>query len=154
MAHRVFVFGTLKRGFPLHDEGLEGARYLGAYRTVASYPMVVADRWFAPMMFDETGEGSRVKGELYGVSDETLERLDVLESMLEPGNDRISAEVEPLGGGTSLAALVYVKRRELATSVHTGYLEDYQDRRFVHPSQDLEPTTTVLSGRLKRSHGS
>ncbi|HEX3500909.1 MAG TPA: hypothetical protein VHT04_16445 [Stellaceae bacterium] len=30
----VFAFGTLKRGFPLHDEGLSDATYLGAYRTV------------------------------------------------------------------------------------------------------------------------
>ena len=133
--HHVFVFGTLKRGFPLHDEGLRGARYLGVYRTVVPYPMVVAGQWYAPMMFAEPGEGSRVKGEVYEVDDERLGVLDALESISKPGNDRITTKVEPLVGGTALRAFIYIKARGLATPVHTGYLEDYQDRRFIHQSQ-------------------
>ena len=42
--NKVFVFGTLKKGIPLHEEGLQGATYLGPYRTVEKYPMVVAGR--------------------------------------------------------------------------------------------------------------
>ena len=40
--NKVFVFGTLKKGFPLHDEGLQTATYLGPYRTVEKYP------WWSP----------------------------------------------------------------------------------------------------------
>jgi gamma-glutamylcyclotransferase (GGCT)/AIG2-like uncharacterized protein YtfP len=28
----LFVYGTLKRGFPLHARGLAGASFIGAYR--------------------------------------------------------------------------------------------------------------------------
>lgn len=61
---RVFVFGTLKKGFPLHERGMHGARYLGAYRTVQRFPMLIAGPWFAPMMLDAPGLGLHVSGEL------------------------------------------------------------------------------------------
>jgi gamma-glutamylaminecyclotransferase len=38
---KLFVYGTLKRGFPLHAVGLTGQRFVGKYRTVINYPMVV-----------------------------------------------------------------------------------------------------------------
>jgi hypothetical protein len=38
---KLFVFGTLKKGFALHDY-LGGALYLGLYRTVQHYPMLIA----------------------------------------------------------------------------------------------------------------
>ncbi|WP_234828041.1 gamma-glutamylcyclotransferase family protein [Sinorhizobium fredii] len=63
----VFIFGTLKKGFPLHRRGLAHAAYLGPYRTAANYPMLVAGPWFAPMMFHEPGSGLRVSGELYAI---------------------------------------------------------------------------------------
>ncbi len=134
-ASRVFVFGTLKRGFPLHDEGLHGATCLGAYKTVKKYPMLVAGRWYAPMMAYEPGTGLCVKGELYEVDAKTLELLDKLESVHQSGNYREVVEVESLETADTLSAYVYVKSRELMTPSHTDYLEDYQDRRFVHPSQ-------------------
>jgi hypothetical protein len=59
---RIFAFGTLKKGFPLHDEGLAHAVYCGVYRTVLCDPMLVADRWFAPMMFDEAPVATRYQG--------------------------------------------------------------------------------------------
>jgi gamma-glutamylcyclotransferase (GGCT)/AIG2-like uncharacterized protein YtfP len=72
---RIFVFGTLKRGLPLHDDGLEGAAYIGACRTVERFPMFIAGPWFAPMMH-EPGHGLRVRGELYQVDDCRANRLD------------------------------------------------------------------------------
>jgi gamma-glutamylaminecyclotransferase len=133
--NKVFVFGTLKKGFPLHEEGLQGATYLGPYRTVEKYPMMVAGPWYAPMMMHESGVGWHVKGELYEVDDETLERLDALESIHKPDNYRVIVEVEPFEAGDITSAYVYVKARKLVAPTHTAYLEDYQDRRFVHPSQ-------------------
>jgi gamma-glutamylaminecyclotransferase len=64
---RLFVFGTLKRGFPLAP-ALDGARYLGAFRTVERYPMLVAGEWFAPMLLPQPGRGEHVAGELYEVT--------------------------------------------------------------------------------------
>src|SRR5215210_2379914 len=131
---RVFVFGTLKRGFPLHDCGLRQARFLGAYRTCQRYPMMVAGPWFAPMMLDRPGIGFQVKGELYEVNAAALAVLDALESVGKPGNFRILMDVESLAGTGTTRALAYVKSAEQATPLHTGYLDDYQDARFIPPS--------------------
>jgi gamma-glutamylaminecyclotransferase len=138
--HRVFVFGTLKRGFPLHDEGLGGATYLGAYRTAQRFPMFVAGPWFAPMMLDRPGSARHVTGELYEVDDSRLAVLDALESTGQPGNLRIVVRLERIEGGSDRAvdaceAFAYVKSAELAVPAHTDCLGDYQDRRFIHPKR-------------------
>jgi 5-formyltetrahydrofolate cyclo-ligase len=131
--HLLFVFGTLKKGFPLHDKGLAEATFLGTARTLHPYPMFVAGPWFAPMMVAREGEGQKVVGELYEVDDVTLARLDRLESVGKPGNFRTRLPVEQARDGQTVEAHAYVKAEELATPRLTGYLQDYQDRRFVPP---------------------
>ncbi|MDN3722690.1 gamma-glutamylcyclotransferase family protein [Roseibium salinum] len=86
MVRKVFVFGTLKRGFPLHERGLSEAKLLGQYRTRERYPLLVAGPWFAPMMLNEPGIGYQVVGELYETNDITIENLERIESVGEPGN--------------------------------------------------------------------
>src|SRR5947199_722720 len=86
-AMKVFVFGTLKRGFPLHH-GMTGALFLGRYQTVRPFPMFVAGPWFAPMMMNEPGVGHHVIGELYDADEVQLARLDAMESLGKPGNFR------------------------------------------------------------------
>ena len=79
---RVAAFGTLKRGFPLHEEGLAGARFLGDCRTVERFPMLVAGPWFAPMILNRRGSGCRIEGELYAIADTQLALLDALSTRL------------------------------------------------------------------------
>ncbi|MCV0397922.1 MAG: gamma-glutamylcyclotransferase [Rhizobiaceae bacterium] len=131
MVQKLFVFGTLKRGFPLHDEGLSGAKFLGAYRTQKRYPLLIAGPWFAPMMLNEPGVGYQIMGELYKVGTKALEKLDRLESVGEPGNFRATIEVEPIEGGFPCLALAYMKSREVADPVHSDHLQLYEDRRFI-----------------------
>jgi gamma-glutamylaminecyclotransferase len=126
---RLFVLGTLKRGFPLHEH-MEGATFLGRYRTVDRLPMLVAGPRFAPMLLDEPGLGYQVRGELYELDPERLAHIDALESVGRPGNFRKEIAVESVDGGRQDRAQVYIKSRDLAVPAHTGYLEDYQDRRF------------------------
>jgi gamma-glutamylaminecyclotransferase len=66
-----------------------------------------------------------------------LSRLDALESVGRPGNMRIVVEVEPLDGGFVCRAIMFVKSPELASPVHSGYLETYQDRRFIPPGERI-----------------
>jgi gamma-glutamylaminecyclotransferase len=130
----VFVYGTLKRGFPLHGEGLADAKFLGAYRTVEPYPMVIAGPRFAPMMLDQPGRGVRVSGELYYVSLDQLAKLDTLESVGLPGNARGPIAIEPLHGGARIEADAFFKGAELAQPAHSGWLAMYPiDPRFVPP---------------------
>ena len=133
--HKVFAFGTLKRGFPLHERGLSGAAFLGRCRTLEAYPMFVAGPWFAPMMLDRRGAGTRVFGELYEVDDDRLALIDDLESIGKTGNFRRIIVVEHLERTGRHAAVVYMKSAELARPAHTGYLDDYQDGRFVPPER-------------------
>lgn len=76
---RVFAFGTLKEGFPLHDRALRNAACQGPYRTTERFPMFVAGEWFAPMMMNEPGTGHHVVGELYDVEDWRLTLIDGME---------------------------------------------------------------------------
>jgi gamma-glutamylaminecyclotransferase len=136
---KILAVGTLKRGFPLHDEGLGNARYLGECRTRERFPMIIAGPWYAPMVLDQPGTGLQIKGELYEIADESLSRLDALESVGQPGNTRTVVEVDPLGPGGACRAILYVKTPELASPIHSGYLEDYQDRRFIPPRGQSAP---------------
>ncbi|CCV05676.1 conserved hypothetical protein [Mesorhizobium metallidurans STM 2683] len=128
---KLFVFGTLKRGFALHEKGLIGATYLGRYRTGQPYPMVIAGQWYAPMMINRPGDGMRVWGELYEVEADRFAILDALESVGNPGNFRIAIDVVPDAGGSSIRAIVYMKAAELAVPLHSQPLAEFLDRRFV-----------------------
>jgi gamma-glutamylaminecyclotransferase len=131
----LFVFGTLKHGHALHG-ALDGAGYLGGYRTAERFPMLVAGSHFAPMMLDEPGTGFRIKGELYEINDCRLMRIDRLESIGRPGHIRKEIDVESLDNGAQTRAWVYMKDRSLAVPAHSGYLDDYQDNRFIGPVID------------------
>jgi gamma-glutamylcyclotransferase (GGCT)/AIG2-like uncharacterized protein YtfP len=75
MTHRVFVYGTLKRGesnYPLLEPS---SRFLGAAVTIPTYKMIATS--FPIIMGDATGKP--VAGEIYSVDDTTLARLDQLE---------------------------------------------------------------------------
>jgi gamma-glutamylaminecyclotransferase len=140
MTQKVFVFGTLKRGFPLHERGLSGATFLGDYRTRERFPMLIAGPRFAPMMLNEPGLGCHVLGELYEVDERTMADLDQLESVGQPGNLRVPIEVEPAGGGPALSAFAYMKARSLAEPAHSGHLELYDDWRFIAPDRRQRPS--------------
>ncbi|WP_245461291.1 gamma-glutamylcyclotransferase family protein [Rhizobium sp. WSM1325] len=131
MTRNLFVFGTLKKGFPLHEQGLSRASFLGIFQTRQCYPMLIAGPWFAPMMFNEPGIGHRVIGELYEPDDDTIASLDRLESIGMPGNLRVVLDVEPVAGGPICSALAYMKSRRLAHPVHSTYMRVYEDRRFI-----------------------
>jgi gamma-glutamylaminecyclotransferase len=130
----VFIFGTLKKGKPLHKCGLEGACLLGEFRTLQTFPLAIAGPWFAPMMFNEPGWGRNVIGEVYRIDEARLQQLDHLESIGMPGNFRILIEVVQVPAGPRLWAFAYMKSRKLAEGIyHSGLLETYADDRFVVP---------------------
>ncbi|RWY79866.1 gamma-glutamylcyclotransferase [Rhizobium leguminosarum] len=130
MIRNLFFFGTLKKGFPLHEQGLSRASFFGIFETRQCYPMLIAGPWFAPMMFNEPGIGHPVIGELYEPDDDTIASLNRLESIGMPGNLRVVLDVEPVAGGPICSALAYMKSRRLAHPVHSTYLRVYEDRRF------------------------
>lgn len=139
---RIFVFGTVKRDFLCTTLGC-AARHIAAPIAPPCLIHLIAGPWFAPTMFNETGVGRRVTGELYAADEILLANLDAIESVGKPGNVPISIAIDGLHGIRPCAAFVYVKARKLATPVHSGYLSSYQDRRFIPPGQreDRSPET-------------
>lgn len=130
--HRVFVYGTLKRGFPNHHYMHEAeAAFIGTARTVDAYPLIIGGQWFSPNLLPERGQGHRVAGEIWEVGEAGLAILDALESVhLPTGYHRQTIPVEMAGGGIE-QALVYFRERRHIAIVHTDPLDDYQDRRYV-----------------------
>lgn len=76
---RVFVYGTLKRGYgnhPILDRG--GATYLGDCEVGDNFTML--DLGMFPGVVRRTGgDGGKVTGEVYQVSEECLHSCDLLE---------------------------------------------------------------------------
>jgi gamma-glutamylaminecyclotransferase len=130
---KVFIYGTLKRGFPFFDLGLKDATFLGEVQTVQPYPLFIAADFYGPMMLDQPGKGLPVKGELYEVAPASMAKLDELEAVGKPGSFRSSLTVEPVGGGVRTQAIGFMKSEDWLQPLHSGYLSDYQDRRFIPP---------------------
>lgn len=79
MTEKLFVYGTLKQGFPLSGL-MKGAKYLG--------PAITKKCKFALDTHNEAWPGLilgkyRIKGEMYEVTPEILARLDVAEGCPE-----------------------------------------------------------------------
>jgi gamma-glutamylaminecyclotransferase len=107
MTHRVFVYGTLKRGYP-NNPLLEGSEFLGEAVTVPTYKMVETS--FPVIMPDPSGKP--VAGEIYTVDDATLARLDQLEREGR-SYDRVMIEATlPLSNGEPTQAFIYVGRED------------------------------------------
>ena len=134
--HRVFVYGTLKRGFPNHHAGLKDVRCRGRFRTVERLPLVVGGTWFSPYLIDEPGKGKRVFGEIFVLDDDRLAKLDRLEGThLSDGYSRISVGIEGANQGSPFDAWTYVKRRDAIEGIHCEPLDEYlPDPRYVVPA--------------------
>jgi gamma-glutamylaminecyclotransferase len=130
---KVFIYGTLKRGFALHEKGLSNARFLGDVQTVSPYPLFIAADFFGPMMLNRPGEGVPVRGELFEIQDDELPNLDELEDVGKEGSFRADVQVAPIGGGVVVNAIGFFKSENWLDPIHSDHLSDYQDRRFIPP---------------------
>ncbi len=74
--HKVAVYGSLRRGFGLHD-AIRGSKFLGAGETEAIWKMV--DLGAYPAVIPEVDKPQKVVVEVYEVDDETLASLDRIE---------------------------------------------------------------------------
>ena len=70
----LFVNGTLMRGLSLHHN-LDGAEFLGAFRTAPVYRLYSIDDVHPGMFEVETG-GVSVAGEIYRISEELCARVE------------------------------------------------------------------------------
>jgi gamma-glutamylaminecyclotransferase len=76
--HRVFVFGTLKQGFPNFATNT-GARVPGEYATLLPHPLYLVGERHSPWMLAQPGAGLPVQGQVFEVDGAALQRMDALE---------------------------------------------------------------------------
>ncbi|GAB2255782.1 hypothetical protein Droror1_Dr00009560 [Drosera rotundifolia] len=106
--HLIFVYGTLKRGFPNHTLlssliATNDAHFHGSnYRTLNPFPLVCGP-FRVPFLLHLPGQGHRVWGELYSLSDLGLERVDELEGVRVGNYERLPIEVGDDEGGEVVA---------------------------------------------------
>ena len=129
MSQLVFVFGTLKEGFPNFATN-RGARVAGDFMTVERYPLYLVGERYSPWLVDAAGEGERVVGQVFEVDEATLVAMDDLERIAEPdGYRRVMLEVEAVQDGRRAACRVhaYIKPREQFTveDARLGPLREY-----------------------------
>ncbi len=135
--HRVFVYGTLKRGFPNDISEANGFHWLGPFRTIEAFPLVVGGRWFSPYLIAEPDEGHRVLGEVFEVDDQGLRELDRMEGTeVANGYRRIRLAIESEDKSTAFDAWTYVKDREMIEGVYSEPMIEYElDPKYVHPAK-------------------
>ena len=129
MPELVFVYGTLKEGFPNFRVNT-GARITGAFVTIERFPLYLVGDRSVPWMIDDPGQGERIAGELFEVDAAGLARMDALEGTTEPDGYRRRriAVAEVSGeGAAAIDAWAYLKEtRQLAgATLHAGPLAAY-----------------------------
>jgi gamma-glutamylaminecyclotransferase len=76
--YSVFVFGTLKDGFP-NSGANKGSRIAGEFLTSNRYPLYLVGERYSPWLVLSEGEGFQVRGQVFRVDEATLGDLDRLE---------------------------------------------------------------------------
>lgn len=83
--HRIFVYGTLKRGQPNHyilkNNECGVGKFITTGHTKQAFPLVIAGPFNIPYCVSKEGLGKPVRGEVYDVDDKLLARLDQLEDI-------------------------------------------------------------------------
>jgi Uncharacterized conserved protein len=111
--HAVFVYGTLKRGFPNHFF-LRNARFAGRARTVDSYALYLDEY---PGVYPGQ-QVSPIIGEVYRVDRAMLGRIDVLEDHPELYR-REECDVR-LDSGEVIRAFIYFYPRAGGRLIESG----------------------------------
>ncbi len=108
MPHLVFVFGTLKEGYPNFATN-RGRRIPGDFVTRERYPLYLMGERFSPWLVFLPGEGERVVGQLFEVDDAALAAMDLLERVSEAdGYRRVPIGVEGVGKASGQPRIVHV----------------------------------------------
>ena len=129
MPHLVFVFGTLKEGFPNFGSNA-GIRLPGEFVTEQPLPLYLVGERHSPWLINAPGQGYQVAGQVFHVDQAALEQMDALERIGEPdGYRRLSVAVVARGASFSqrIVAYAYMKAPEQfsLSSARLGPLAEY-----------------------------
>ena len=161
---RVFVYGTLKRGFANYQRYLSSAeacgqaRYCGPALTRDDHALIVVPEGNKPPGMLEGGGGQQVEGQVFDVDARTLRALDILEGLHTGRYYRKELTVllqeapqcETFDRGEMASAVeelcatyMYPSTPELlALERHATYTRELQDAHYV--LRDLTPEIEAL----------
>ena len=136
MQHFVFVYGTLKEGFPNFSRNY-GVRVPGAFQTQERYPFYLCGERFSPCLINDPGHGERVVGQVFTVDSPALAAMDVLERITEADGYRrvaVDLEAEHATGFGVLKAFAYLKPLQDVTAcdVRVGPITEYTPEHAAH----------------------
>ncbi|RZS56953.1 gamma-glutamylcyclotransferase family protein [Sphaerotilus mobilis] len=131
MSQHLFVYGTLKDGFP--NRHLNTGRPIGGqHRTAQALPLLVVQlphESRAPWLLNQPGSGHRVIGQVFEVDDDALLAMDAFEEVdLPTGYQRVSLELSPADADQPrLQAWAYLKAPDqlAAALAIEGPFEEY-----------------------------
>lgn len=128
---KVFVYGTLKEGFPNFDFN-EGIRCRGNFETLDKYPLYLVGERYTPWLILTRGNGNPVKGQVFEVSQASLTNQDRFEGIDQlNGYRRASVRVKSIEGGEQLDAFIYgkptdrLKQSEIRCELAGEYLPEH-----------------------------
>lgn len=108
--HRIFVFGTLKEGFPNFSVN-NGTRVVGSYVTKPKYELYLVGPRFTPWIIPDQGNGMPIAGEVYEVDDKGLAQMDELERINYPdGYQRATIDIVNNDNQQEQSVFIYVKQ--------------------------------------------
>lgn len=111
--HKVFVYGTLKEGFPNFSSN-NGERLSGEFETVEKYPFYLVGERFSPWFIIDPGKGGIIKGQVFEVTNTALAEMDRLERIDEQdGYKRLVISVKCKATCTHFKTFVYAKPKSL-----------------------------------------
>lgn len=128
MSRLVFVYGTLKKGFPNYAAYMQSAEFAGTCQTVEKYPLMLNGDRQVPCLVNTPGKGFAVSGELYRVDDNCLQRLDELEGLGRPGGYlrcAIDLLVNQGTGPRRCQAQAYLMKPETVDDPRSSHLAQY-----------------------------
>ncbi|MEQ9411068.1 MAG: gamma-glutamylcyclotransferase family protein [Fuerstiella sp.] len=111
----LFVYGSLKRGFALHDH-LRDQIFLGETSTQPTYRLFDCGPY--PAMVKVAANGVRVKGEVFQVSHHCLTQLDEVEGVPEGLYSREPVDLE--ADFLPAPVLTYLYRQSTASLADCG----------------------------------
>ena len=126
--HSVFVFGTLKEGFPNSGTN-KGSRVAGEFFTINRYPLYLVGERYSPWLVLSEGEGFQVRGQVFKVDEATLGDMDRLERIHKTdGYRRVQVQIFSESTCEEMQVFVYVKPPEHLEGmlVQLGPIAEYE----------------------------
>lgn len=126
--HSVFVFGTLKEGFPNSGTN-KGSRIAGEFFTINRYPLYLVGERYSPWLVLSEGEGFQVRGQVFTVDEATLGDMDRLERIHQAdGYRRVQVQVFAESTSEEIQVFAYVKppRQLEGMLVQLGPIAEYE----------------------------